>query len=72
VDDPVSRMQDPARRAVRYQKVAAEYQDLAGGAPSPFLRGYFQRIAQHYHQQAAGELRVVEHDGAALRERAPG
>jgi hypothetical protein len=72
VDDPFRRMQDPARRAVRYQKVAAEYEELAGGATSPFLRAYFQRIAQHYHQQAAGELRVVEHDGAALRERAPG
>jgi hypothetical protein len=72
VTDPFSRMQDPARRAGRYRKVAAEYEELAGGATSPFLRAYFQRIAQHYHQQAAGELRVVEHDGAALRERAPG
>jgi hypothetical protein len=72
VDDPFRRMQGLARRAVRHQKIAAEYEELAEGASSPFLRAYFQRIAQHYHQQAAGELRVVEHDGAALRERAPG
>ena len=70
MDDPFSRMHDPARRAERYRKVAAEYDELASDAASPFLRAYFQRIAEQYRQQAAGELRVVEQDGAAIRERA--
>ena len=29
MDDPFTRMQDPARRAERYRKVAAEYFELA-------------------------------------------
>jgi hypothetical protein len=29
-----------------------------------------RRLSEHYHQQAAGELRIVEQEGAALRERA--
>ena len=37
MDDPFSRMQDPMRRADRYQKVAAEYYDLAKDAYSPIL-----------------------------------
>jgi hypothetical protein len=48
----------------RYRKLAAEYDELASNAASPFLRVYFQRIAEQYRQQAAGELRVVEQDGA--------
>jgi hypothetical protein len=63
-------MQDPARRAGRYRKVAAEYEELATDATSTFLHAYFRRIAEQYHQQAAGELRVVEQDGSAMRERA--
>jgi hypothetical protein len=72
VDDPFSKMKDPARRADRYRKVAAEYEELASDTTSPFLRAYYRRIAEHYHQQAAGELRIVEQDGSAMRERAPG
>jgi transposase len=34
------------------------------------VRQALQRVAEHYHQQAAGELRVVEQDGSAMRERA--
>jgi hypothetical protein len=30
-------MDDPTRRAERYRKVAAEYDDLADGAASPFF-----------------------------------
>jgi hypothetical protein len=68
--DPFSRMNDPARRADRYRKVSAEYDELASEAASPFLREYFQRIAEQYRQQAAGEFRLVEQDGAATRESA--
>jgi hypothetical protein len=60
-------MQDTARRAERYRKVAAEYSELADGASSPFLRAYFQRIAEQYLRHAEGELQVVEQDGAAAR-----
>jgi hypothetical protein len=59
----------PARTAKRYQKVAEEYADLARDASSPFLRAYYQRIAQQYRVQAEGELRVIAQEGAAVRER---
>jgi hypothetical protein len=72
MDEPFGLKQDLARRPARYQKVAAEYEELAGAATSPFLREYFQRIAANYHEQAAGELYIVEQEGVALRERAPG
>jgi hypothetical protein len=72
VYDPFSKMKDPARRADRYRRVAAEYEEMAQDAASPFLRAYFLRIAEHYHQQSTGELGVVEQDGSAMRERAPG
>jgi len=64
MDDSFSRMQDPAKRAERYQKVAEEYAELAKGASSPFLRSYFQRIAEEYLLRAQGELRVLESEGA--------
>ena len=69
MDDPFSRMQDPAKRAERYEKVAVEYSELAKDAASPFLRAYYQRIAEQYRMQAEGEGRVVEQQGAAVRER---
>ena len=65
MDDPFSRMQDPAKRAERYQKVAGEYYGLAKEASSPSLRAYFQRIAEQYRMHAEGGLRVLEHEGAA-------
>jgi hypothetical protein len=65
MDDPFSRMQDPAKRAERYGKMAEEYSELAKGASSPFLRAYFQRIAEEYRLRAQGELRVLESEGAA-------
>jgi hypothetical protein len=46
MDDPFSSMQDPAKRAKRYEKVAEEYSELAKDASSPFLRAYYQRIAE--------------------------
>jgi hypothetical protein len=63
-------MQDPAKRAERYEKVAEEYAELAKGASSPFLRAYYQRIADQYRMHAQGELRVIEQEGAAACERA--
>jgi hypothetical protein len=70
MDEPSHRMQDPAKRAERYEKVAAEYSELAKDAASPFLRAYYQRIAEQYRKYAQGELRDIEQDGAAARERA--
>ena len=46
----------------RYRKVAAEYDELASDAASS--------VAEQYRQQAASEVRLVEQDGAATRERA--
>jgi hypothetical protein len=62
-------MDDPVRRAERYRKVAAEYDDLADGAASPFFRAYFLQIAEQYREHADGELPVMEEDGAPLASR---
>jgi hypothetical protein len=69
MDDPFSRMQDPAKRAERYQKVAEEYAELANDASSPFLRAYYQRIAEQYRMHAEGELKVLEGEGTAATAR---
>ncbi len=69
MDDPFSRMQDPAKRAERYQKVAGEYYGLAKEASSPSLRAYFQRIAEQYRMHAKGELSILEGEGAAATAR---
>jgi hypothetical protein len=65
MDDPSS-MHDPMRRAERYRKVAAEYDDLADGAASPFFRAFFLQIAGQYREHADGGLPVMEEDGAPL------
>jgi hypothetical protein len=59
-------MDDPMRRAERYRQVAAEYDDLADGAASPFLRAYFLKIAEQYREHADSKLPVMEEDGAPL------
>ena len=69
MDEPFSRTQDPEKEAERYEKVAAEYSALAKDAASPFLRAYYQRIAEQYRKHAEGELKDIEQDGAAARER---
>jgi hypothetical protein len=69
MDEPSSRMQDPARRAERYQKVAEEYAELANAASSPFLRAYYLRIAEQYRMHAKGELSVLKREGAAATAR---
>jgi hypothetical protein len=69
MDDPFSRMQDQAKRAERYQKVAGEYDGLAKEASSPSLRAYFQRTAEVYRVRAQGELRVLEGEGVSATAR---
>jgi hypothetical protein len=76
MDDLSSKMHDPMRRAERYRNVAAEYDDLADGTASPFLRAFFLQIAGQYREHADGGLPVMEEDGAPLasqmRARGPG
>ena len=62
MDDPFSRMQNPAKRAERYRKMEEEYAELVKEASSPFLRAYYQRVAEQYRMHAEGELRVLEHE----------
>ena len=62
-------MQDPARRAERYEKMAEEFAELAKDASSPFLRAYYQRIAEQYRMHAEGEQAVIQQERAAVRER---
>jgi hypothetical protein len=69
MDDPFSRMQDPTKRAERYRKVAEEYAELSDAASSPFLRAYYQRIAEQYWMHAKGKLSVLESEGAAATAR---
>jgi hypothetical protein len=68
MDEPFSGKQESAKRAERYDKVAAEYSELAKDASSPLLRAYYQRIAEQYRKHAEAELTVIEQDGAADRE----
>jgi hypothetical protein len=49
-------MQGRLSRAERYQKVSAQYLDLAKTAPSLFLRSYYQRTGEKYRSRAEGEL----------------
>jgi hypothetical protein len=56
---------DSAKRADRYRKVAAEYAGLAKDASAPFLRAYFQRIAQEYIVRADGELSAMGRESQA-------
>jgi hypothetical protein len=61
-------MKDPVRRAERYHKIADEFIELASGASTPFLRAYYERVAQQYRDHANGELQPVEQRGAAARD----
>jgi hypothetical protein len=54
MDDTFGKMQEPARRAARYRRVAAEYSKLAEGATSPLFRAYYERIARQYREHATG------------------
>jgi hypothetical protein len=59
-------MQEPSNKADLYRKVAAEYAELAKNATSPFLRSYYQRIAEEYLVRVEGELRFAEREGKAI------
>jgi hypothetical protein len=41
-------MQEQMSRADRYRKGAVEFSELAKSAASPFVRGYYQRVAERY------------------------
>jgi hypothetical protein len=41
-------MADPLGRAERNREEAAKFSDLARSASSPFLRGYYSRLAERY------------------------
>jgi len=71
MEHPFTSMLDATKRADRYQKVAAEYYDLAKDAYLPILRGYYQRTAEQYRVRAQGELRVLERAGVATIVREP-
>jgi hypothetical protein len=45
-----------ARCGIKTSPLNTRIWQEAGGATSPFLRAYFQRIAEHCHQQAGGNL----------------
>jgi hypothetical protein len=49
----------PLSRADRNLKAAHEYFDLARTASSPFMRAYYQRVAQRY-LSSEGELSAPE------------
>jgi hypothetical protein len=55
-------MMDAMTRADLYWKESAKYSDLAKNASTPFLRGYYRRIAERY-KTANGELRLPERQG---------
>jgi hypothetical protein len=55
-------MMDAMTRADLYWKELAKYSDLAKYASTPFLRGYYRRIAERYIT-ATGELSLSERQG---------
>jgi hypothetical protein len=56
--------EDPLARAERYRKVAVQYSDFAGACISPFLRGFYRRIAEDYLSRAKAALRAAESEAA--------
>jgi hypothetical protein len=52
VDDWLTR-EAPLARAERYRKVAVQYSDFAGACISPFLRGFYRRMAQGQRRRRA-------------------
>jgi hypothetical protein len=55
-------MLDPDSRHGRELKMAEEFFALARVTPSPFMRGYYQRVAERY-LSSQGELRAVGPSG---------
>jgi hypothetical protein len=60
MEDVFSATGNPETRAKRYHQVAAEYADRARDSSSPFLRAFFQHVAEEYLVRADGELRVLK------------
>jgi hypothetical protein len=56
MDDPSSKMHDPMRRTERYRNVAAEYDDLADGAASPFFEPTFYSRVRVLFTKPSGKL----------------
>jgi hypothetical protein len=54
----------PLARAERYRKVAIQYSDFAAACISPFLRGFYRRIAEDYLSRAEVALRAAESEAA--------
>jgi hypothetical protein len=47
-----------------YRKVAVQYSDFAAACLSPFLRGFYRRIAEDYLSRAEVALRAAESEAA--------
>jgi hypothetical protein len=56
---------DRTTRADRYRQTAAEYANRAKGTSTPYMRAYFQQIAEEYIVRADGELRAFERENMA-------
>jgi len=52
-------MIDPNNRHARELKAAEEFFTLARTAPSPFMRAYYQRVAERY-LSSQGELKSLK------------
>jgi hypothetical protein len=59
-------MIDPNSRHGRDLKAAEEFFALAKTTPVPFMRDYYQRVAERY-LSSKGELRTVERLGLSSR-----
>jgi hypothetical protein len=57
-------MIDPDSRVGRELKAADEVFALARAAPTPFMRSYYQRVAERY-LSSKGDLRAVERLGVS-------
>jgi hypothetical protein len=63
-------MIDPNSRHGRDLKAAEEFFALAKTTPVPFMRGYYQRVAERY-LSSKGELKAVERLGLSSRRASP-
>jgi hypothetical protein len=57
-------MIDPDSKVGRELKAADEFFALARAAPNPFMRSYYQRVAERY-LSSKGDLRTVEKLGVS-------
>ena len=64
-------MIDPNSRLDRDLKAAEEFFGLARTASSPFMRAYYQRVAERY-LSSEGEVRSLQKDGDTAATRVTG